>query len=69
MVNHELEIRVHGRVQGVRFRQIIRRKARALSIYGHVMNRADGSVEIIAQGARENLLSNSAIHQDPMKRE
>ena len=55
MVNHELEIRVHGRVQGVRFRQIIRRKAIALNIYGHVMNRADGSVEIIAQGTRENL--------------
>src|SRR3989338_6006476 len=57
MVNHELEIRVLGRVQGVRFRQIISHKALSLKLGGHVMNRSDGSVEIIAQGTRENLLS------------
>ncbi len=52
-----MEIKIHGRVQGVRFRQIIRHKARALGIGGHVMNRADGSVDIIAQGTHEHLLA------------
>lgn len=50
MAMRELEIRVRGRVQGIRFRQMVCRKATVLGITGHVMNRADGSVDILAQG-------------------
>ena len=53
---HELEIRVQGRVQGVRFRQMSARIARKLEIRGYVMNRADGSVDILAQGMRARLV-------------
>ncbi len=55
MKQDELQIKVQGRVQGVRFRQMVARKAQALCLVGYVMNRADGSVEIVAQGEREAL--------------
>lgn len=41
---------VTGKVQGVYYRQSARDKALRLGITGFVMNRADGSVEIEAQG-------------------
>ena len=45
-----LHITVTGRVQGVGFRWACRRAAQALRIAGWVRNRADGSVEIVAEG-------------------
>jgi len=39
-----------GRVQGVWFRESMRRKAEALGITGWVRNRMDGSVEALVQG-------------------
>lgn len=41
---------VRGRVQGVNFRQSTVREARRLGLTGWVMNREDGSVEVIAEG-------------------
>ncbi|SDX17553.1 acylphosphatase [Marininema mesophilum] len=41
---------VHGHVQGVGFRWFTQRTALRLKIYGWVRNRADGTVEIDAQG-------------------
>lgn len=41
---------VSGQVQGVNFRQACRQTARSLSLYGWVRNRADGRVEVWAQG-------------------
>lgn len=55
MALRELEIKVRGRVQGVRFRQMVCRKARRSGITGHVMNRADGSVDILAHGEEKEL--------------
>jgi acylphosphatase len=41
---------VHGRVQGVFFRDSTRRQARALGVQGHARNLSDGTVEVVAQG-------------------
>lgn len=42
--------RVTGRVQGVAFRAHTRAQAVALGLRGHAVNRADGSVEVLAIG-------------------
>jgi len=47
---------VAGRVQGVFFRASAATEARALGIVGYTLNRADGSVEIVAEADRERLL-------------
>ncbi len=41
---------VHGRVQGVWFRDSTRREAQRLGIAGHAINLPDGSVEVLAVG-------------------
>ncbi len=46
---------VHGRVQGVGFRWSAIRQARALRLRGVVANRADGSVEVVAEGLPKQL--------------
>jgi len=46
---------ITGRVQGVGFRWFVRVAARQLQLSGWVMNRMDGSVEIVAGGAGEKL--------------
>ncbi len=46
-------ITVRGRVQGVGFRWWATSEARYLNLSGHVENKADGSVEIRAQGEDE----------------
>jgi acylphosphatase len=50
---------VRGRVQGVGFRWFVEREAHALGIAGWVRNNHDGSVEILAQGTRDQL---SGLH-------
>ena len=50
---------VHGRVQGVGFRWFVEREAHMLGIAGWVRNNHDGSVEVLAQGSREQL---SGLH-------
>jgi acylphosphatase len=47
---------VRGRVQGVGFRWFVEREAHVLGIAGWVRNNADGSVEVLAQGSRDQLL-------------
>jgi acylphosphatase len=41
---------VHGRVQGVFFRDSVRQRARARGVDGLVRNRADGTVEAVFEG-------------------
>ena len=60
----ELHALVFGRVQLVMFRDFAQRTARRLGIKGFVLNRADGTVEVVAQGdmpALEKLLE--ALHR------
>jgi acylphosphatase len=42
---------IHGRVQGVSFRQSMHRKAQNLEICGWVRNRSNGTVEAVVHGA------------------
>ncbi len=46
---------VTGLVQGVNFRWFTQRRASELGLVGHVRNRSDGSVELIAEGPRDAL--------------
>ena len=50
---------VRGRVQGVGFRWFVEREAHILGIAGWVRNNTDGSVEVLAQGTRDQL---SGLH-------
>jgi len=50
-----LTARVIGRVQGVGFRYFTERVAAEIGVAGYVMNRSDGSVEVMAEGERGTL--------------
>ena len=57
---------VRGRVQGVGFRWFVEREAHVLGVSGWVRNNADGSVEVLAQGTRAQLLGlRSRLRQGP----
>ncbi len=45
-----LRLVIHGRVQGVYFRDSMRREAQTLTVAGWVRNRSDGTVEAVVQG-------------------
>ena len=51
----ELRIEVYGRVQGVGFRDSVRRFANSFGLKGFVMNNEDGSVAVLAQGSEKVL--------------
>jgi acylphosphatase len=48
---------VHGRVQGVFFRDSTRRRAAELGVSGWVCNRSDGAVEAVFEGAPDAVSS------------
>jgi acylphosphatase len=50
-----LRLLVHGRVQGVFFRQAAAEEARSLELRGWVRNLPNGDVEIVAEGPRREL--------------
>ncbi len=50
MALKQLHMVVRGRVQGVYFRASAQREARRLGVCGWVRNRADGALEIVAEG-------------------
>ncbi len=51
--NKTLRLVIHGRVQGVFFRESMRVEADRLSVSGWVRNRGDGTVEAAVQGEPE----------------
>jgi acylphosphatase len=48
-----LHLVIRGRVQGVWFRESMRREAEALGVAGWVRNRSDATVEALVEGPRE----------------
>ena len=51
-----IKVLVHGRVQGVYFRDFTCRKAAEFDLSGYVKNLSDGrSVEVFAEGEKESL--------------
>lgn len=56
-VEKNLHVIISGRVQGVGFRYFVQGKANSLDITGWVRNRWDGTVEVMAQGEKNNLES------------
>lgn len=54
-MHERVHIIVRGVVQGVGFRFFVRDHARQLALSGWARNRADGGVEIVAEGERGQL--------------
>jgi acylphosphatase len=50
-----LRLVIHGRVQGVFFRDSMRREAYKLEVSGWVRNCSDGTVEAVVQGDAANV--------------
>ncbi|WP_267926813.1 acylphosphatase [Desulfolithobacter dissulfuricans] len=55
MAEKRIHARVHGRVQGVFFRDHTRQKALELGLEGWVRNVADGTVEVMFQGDEDKV--------------
>ncbi len=57
---------VRGRVQGVGFRWFVEREACLLQVTGWVRNNADSTVEVLAQGTRDQLAGlHSRLREGP----
>ena len=54
-MRRHLNIKIHGRVQGVFFRHSAKQKAKELAIKGFAQNEPDGAVYIEAEGEEINL--------------
>ncbi|MGL5818663.1 MAG: acylphosphatase [Phycicoccus sp.] len=60
---------VRGRVQGVGFRWWVRARALELGLAGHARNTADGRVEVVAEGAADDVLRlASLLAEEPSRR-
>lgn len=46
---------IKGKVQGVSFRESARKFASGLGVIGYIKNKADGSVEVYAEGSKEKV--------------
>lgn len=50
-----IQAMISGRVQGVFFRQSTKSRALELGLTGHAINLADGRVEVVACGEKNNI--------------
>ncbi|RAH36662.1 acylphosphatase [Halomonas sp. SL1] len=55
MEAHAIKARVSGRVQGVWYRRSTQERARQSGVTGYAINLADGRVEVLLCGAREDV--------------
>ncbi|RTQ50713.1 acylphosphatase [Hymenobacter gummosus] len=69
MIEHRT-FRIHGRVQGVFFRQSTQQEARRLGLHGYAQNNPDDTVTIEAEGTAEALaaLESWCQHGPPQAR-
>jgi len=51
----QIIITIYGRVQGVFFRDGVKREADKLNLVGWTRNTPEGTVEVLAEGEEENL--------------
>ncbi len=49
------KIWISGFVQGVGFRQFVKKEARKLRLTGYVKNLPDGRVEVLVQGSKQDI--------------
>ena len=57
---------VQGRVQGVGYRYFVLRHAEELGLAGYAKNQADGTVEVVAEGADSALQKlEERLHEGP----
>lgn len=50
-----VQLIIHGHVQGVFFRDSVRREAQRRGVHGWAANRSDGSVEVVLEGPAPQL--------------
>lgn len=50
-----LHLIIHGKVQGVFFRDYVKKTADSLDLNGFVKNNPDGTVKVVAEGNEEKL--------------
>jgi len=63
---HARRFLIRGRVQGVGFRWFVEREAYLLQVAGWVRNNSDGTVEVLAQGTRDQLAGlHSRLREGP----
>ncbi|WP_136246639.1 acylphosphatase [Halomonas borealis] len=55
MEHYAIKARVSGRVQGVYYRRATQERARQAGLTGHALNLADGRVEVLLCGPREDV--------------
>ncbi|MBS3740286.1 acylphosphatase [Candidatus Bipolaricaulota bacterium] len=55
MAKQRARLNIMGKVQGVGFRANTRSQARKLGLTGWVRNLSDGSVEVVAEGEKEDI--------------
>ena len=55
MENVSVKLVIHGRVQGVWFRESTRKQAVELGVSGWVKNRVDGTVEALIEGPEDSV--------------
>lgn len=55
---------VHGRVQGVFFRDTLRRTASSRGVAGWARNNSDGTVEAVFEGEREDVESLARVCEE-----
>jgi acylphosphatase len=69
-MKEQARLTIHGRVQGVFYRDAACEKARGLNVYGWVRNNLDGTVEIFCQGDANNVqMFIGWCHQGPSSAE
>jgi acylphosphatase len=55
VADQRIRVRAHGRVQGVFFRDSVRREAARRGVAGWARNCADGTAEVVFEGSAEDV--------------